>query len=139
MPDEPKNALRRPKGNDQRNFLKDLPYPSVQATYLKPNQEAMYRSWLESIGHTQQNGYALDARYNGNDYDYRGFFAKYGPVDVRNGQHFTDEFKLPNHSTFSNESVYATGRAAPFAGSWQGSTYTPSPAQFVRGKRKFTE
>ena len=61
------------------------------------------------------------------DYDLRGFFKKYGPVDVnvKGGQHFTDEFKLPNHATFSDQSVYATGAARALAGHWEGDTYVP--------------
>ena len=43
-------------------------------------------------------------------YDYVGYFDKYGtlePSDQTNG-HYTDEFKLPLHPTFSDESVYST-------------------------------
>jgi len=41
------------------------------------------------------------------DYDYAGYIAKYGVPDQSKGQHLTDEFKLPNHPTFSNESKYS--------------------------------
>jgi hypothetical protein len=41
-----------------------------------------------------------------NDYDLKGYFDKYGPVSVTGDQHLTDEFKKPNHVTFSNESIY---------------------------------
>lgn len=43
-----------------------------------------------------------------NDYDYAGYRAKYGEPDQSGGKHLTDEFKLPNHITFSKESVYNT-------------------------------
>jgi len=41
------------------------------------------------------------------DYDYRGYTEKYGRPDQSKGQHLTDEFKLPNHITFSTESKYS--------------------------------
>ena len=41
------------------------------------------------------------------DYDYAGYAAKYGQPDQSKGQHLTDEFKLPNHITFSQESKYS--------------------------------
>jgi hypothetical protein len=42
------------------------------------------------------------------DYDMDGYVAKYGQPDQSKGQHLTDEFKLPNHITFSDESKYST-------------------------------
>lgn len=41
------------------------------------------------------------------DYDYAGYEKKYGKPDQSKGQHLTDEFKLPNHITFSSESKYS--------------------------------
>lgn len=92
---------------------------SPQTTQLSPVEEAAYRAWLASIGHSQDGGYRVDDTWTGSDYDYRGFFKKYGPVDIKQGQHFTDEFKLPAHRTFSNESVYFNDMTKPFAGSWE--------------------
>jgi hypothetical protein len=114
-----------------------LPFPRVQTEYLRPDQEIAYRAWMRAIGHTREAGFAVRPDFSGENYDYRGFFKKYGPVRLGQGQHLTDEFKLPSHPTFSNESVHATGRALDYAGSWKGEVYTPSPAQFVRGKRRF--
>lgn len=100
---------------------------SVHRTELPASQEKDYRAWLNRIGMTKEKGYRLDSSYTGEDYDMRGFFKKYGPVDVnvKGGQHFTDEFKLPNHETFSNQSMYAKGPAAELAGTWNGDTYVP--------------
>lgn len=89
-----------------------------QTTTLDPDQEAAYRQWLVSIGQQPGSGYNVDDSWTGTDYDYRGFFKKYGPVDVQQGQHFTDEFKLPNHPTFSNESTYFNDTTQPFGGRW---------------------
>jgi uncharacterized protein YecA (UPF0149 family) len=42
------------------------------------------------------------------DYDYEGYRNKYGkdPYEELKKGHLTDEFKKPNHITFSDESVY---------------------------------
>lgn len=42
------------------------------------------------------------------DYDLAGYVAKYGKPDQSKGQHLTDEFKLPNHITFSEMSRYSS-------------------------------
>lgn len=46
-----------------------------------------------------------------------GYIAKYGKPDQSKGQHLTDEFKLPNHITFSTESKYNTPEAT--GGEWK--------------------
>lgn len=38
------------------------------------------------------------------DYDLRGFYKQQGQLDERG--HAADQFKKPNHPTFSNESIY---------------------------------
>lgn len=94
------------------------------------SREQDYRGWLNTIGMTKKAGFAVDDDYTGKDYDLRGFYDKYGPVNVnvKGGQHFTDEFKLPNHETFSVESRYAVGDNAKKAGHWNGDTYVPPGA-----------
>lgn len=49
------------------------------------------------------------------DYDLRGWFAKSGKV-AENG-HLTDEFKKPNHPTFSDGSIYH-GKDGNEGGRW---------------------
>ena len=88
--------------------------------------EAAYRDWMRAIGHTKEAGYFVDDNFNGTNYDYRGYFKKYGPVLLSEGQHLTDEFKLPSHPTFSVESIYATGENKKKAGRWEGETYIPA-------------
>jgi hypothetical protein len=127
------NSISRLPPNEQRAALAKLepgaqPQPQVETTKLSGAEEAKYRSWLQKIGQTPGSGYAIDDTWTGSDYDYRGFFQKFGPVDVKKGQHFTDEFKLPNHETFSKESKYATGKAADYAGTWNGETFVPAKA-----------
>jgi hypothetical protein len=59
---------------------------------------------------------------SGVDYDYRGFYKKYGNLtpQATNG-HLTDEFKYPNHPTFSIESKYYNGQ--PNAIDWSKEPY----------------
>lgn len=52
-------------------------------------------------------GKYIPPKPNGSDYDLAGYIAKYGIPDQSKGQHLTDEYKLPNHPTFSNESIYS--------------------------------
>ena len=51
------------------------------------------------------------------DYDMAGYVAKYGKPDQSKGQHLTDEFKLPNHITFSEYSSYSNPEMQ--GGKWQ--------------------
>ena len=49
------------------------------------------------------------------DYDYTGYYMKYpsraeAMLKGDKKAHFTDEFKLPNHDTFSDESIYSKQR-----------------------------
>lgn len=86
-------------------------------TKLSPAEEAKYQEWAAALG----------SRGNTYDYDLRGAY-KAGAGQSENG-HFTDEFKKPNHPTFSDQSKYSSeetpggkwGRQQD--GSW---TFTPS-------------
>lgn len=51
------------------------------------------------------------------DYDMQGYIASHGVPDQSKGQHLTDEFKLPNHITFSNQSQYNSDKVN--GGTWQ--------------------
>lgn len=51
------------------------------------------------------------------DYDMDGYVKKYGQPDQSKGQHLTDEFKMPNHITFSNESAYS--KPGQEGGKWE--------------------
>lgn len=88
---------------------------------------------MKLIGQTPEKGMNVTPQMTGTDYDYRGFYNKYGPLAITEGKHFTDEFKLPNHPTFSVESQFATPPIRQYAGTWQGEKYTPGKDM---GKRK---
>lgn len=80
-------------------------------TYLNPEDEAKFRAWAEAknkVGDLE-------------DYDLRGFYNS-GQAFADNG-HATDEFKKPNHPTFSDQSKYH-GVDGFYGGNWM-----PTPAQ----------
>ncbi len=61
---------------------------------------------------------------DGSDYDYRGAFA--GGAGRGSDGHMTDQYKKPNHPTFSDESQYSS-EGSP--GHWSGDRFEPSAAQ----------
>jgi hypothetical protein len=81
-------------------------------TDLTPEQEMSFQAWKQQHA-PDDSGY---------DYDLRGAFAA-GESPV-NG-HFDDRWKKPNHPTFSDFSIYATGDNAAKAGHWEGDTFVP--------------
>jgi hypothetical protein len=101
-----------------------LDFSAKYNTPLGPQGEAQFQQW------TQQQSKALgrDVGNDSYDYDLRGWFAKNGPQDL-SGAHLTDEFKKPNHPTFSDQSQYH-GADGMQGGAWatkpDGSfTFTP--------------
>ncbi len=90
----------------------------VAGTQLSPAEERAFQSWVERNGITDVD--APESRY-----DYRGFWKKYPDFQHRPGEHFTDEFKLPGHLSFSAESRYAT--PDHYGGRWVPGTDTYMP------------
>jgi hypothetical protein len=92
---------------------------------LGPNTGDMFKSW------------ALENNVRpSNDYDMRGYFmgqmtgdpeaqSQVNPSDMQ--MHFTDKFKLPNHPSFSNESMYDLNKTAPYWVGNEGSQQQLSP------------
>jgi len=100
-------------------------------TPLTDTERNKYQSWLDY--QTGWNG--SDPTHASDDYDMQGFWKKYGDTTISG--HFTDEFKKPNHPTFSEESQYS-GAPSAWGGTYQGGTwaddgssYTPS-AEMLR-------
>lgn len=89
-------------------------------TKLTPEEELKFQMWK------LQNA----PRDFGFNYDLRGAF-KAGLNPASNG-HWSDEFKKPNHETFSNESKYSRENPQLPAGSWQGEHFFP-PANYAEG------
>lgn len=87
-------------------------------TPLTKDQEARYQKWRATLPKPLQ--------YEG-DYDLRGYWLDPGTVKdgIKDGQHFTDTYKKPNHPTFSVESKYAVGADLARAGWWEGEKFIP--------------
>jgi hypothetical protein len=97
-------------------------------TELPKEKREEFNRWMEKISKTTGH----DAFEGMNDYDYQGLFLKSGgKVDVNQGTHFTDEFKKPNHPTFSTQSIY-NGADGNVGGEWKPST-EPGKWIFVAG------
>ena len=77
----------------------DFPDPSHPT--LSPDKRKEFTDWLKEP--TQKTG--RDVSKDLYDYDLAGWYGKNGPQDLT-GAHLTDEYKKPNHPTFSNQSVY---------------------------------
>lgn len=84
-------------------------------TELPKGQEIAYAQWK-----------AANAPHDsGFDYDLVGAFRAGLTRNPVTG-HMPDQFKKPNHPTFSTQSQYATGKWAKYAGTWKGEEYTPA-------------
>ena len=90
---------------------KAMKYARLLQAQLGPNTENMYKSWA------MENNVRPS-----NDYDMRGYFmgqmtgdpeaqSQVNPSDMQ--MHFVDKWKLPNHQSFSNESMYDINKTAP--------------------------
>lgn len=90
--------------------------PFNMATDGKINHRAGYDEWKSSLPKRLQ--------YEG-DYDLKGYYDKYGPSSIKGEAHLTDEFKLPNHPTFSTESKYFNDATRMQGGEWDGDKYIP--------------
>ena len=99
-----------------------LPVPDYN-TPLTADQQVQYSAW----GASRKRSTGRDPRQDTEDYDMQGYFAKNGGVPSSDPRgHYTDEFKKPNHPTFSTESQYST--VLQPGGEWtsNGAFYQPS-------------
>ncbi len=84
-------------------------------TKLTPEEEKAFQPWKQQYA----------PKDSGQDYDLRGAFKAGLTPDPNNG-HWSDQFKKPNHETFSVESQYAVGANAAKAGHWEGEQFVPA-------------
>ncbi len=89
-------------------------------TQLNPQEESLFEQWKKQYAPND----------SGADYDLRGAF-KAGLTPAQNG-HWNDEFKKPNHPTFSNESKYSRENPELPAGRWDGENFIP-PNKYAMG------
>lgn len=87
-------------------------------TYANGGPKKTYREWAVQM-HTKYPWLELDPNKAGYDYE-RYFNENYDDAIARlneaEARHFTDRYKLPNHPTFSNESLYSQGPS--YGGTW---------------------
>lgn len=124
------DLLDAPK--DVYNFLKNAP-TNIGRGVNKAlgNVPEGYYEWKDSLPENLQNT---------SDYDLKGFYKKYGAADVEQGQHLTDEFKKPNHITFSKESKYY--KEGMWAGEWTEDSFNipeDTPEKKVEELKKYFE
>lgn len=89
------------------------PYQNRFNTPLAPAQRRPFQDWAARKGYIPQA--------EANDYDLQGAYLA-GVRQADNG-HLTDQFKKPNHPTFSEQSQYSgvntfDGRPTPRGGRW---------------------
>ena len=95
-------------------------------TVLTEEEEQQYQEWYNDM---IEQGYIIEGDI-GYDYDFRGAFkAGFQPSEV--GGHWVDTWKKPNHQTFSNESIYATGGYKQYAGTWNNDEYIMPESRII--------
>jgi len=97
-------------------------YQSRFNTPLPASMRSGFRNWAT------KNGYRPEDEMQ--DYDIQGAYLQ-GVQQSSNG-HLTDQFKKPNHPTFSEQSQYSGVRGAPTGGHWDVPDQTE---QAIRGTR----
>lgn len=117
---------------DIYNFLKNAP-TNIGRGINKAlgNIPEGYYEWKDSLPENLQNT---------RDYDLKGFYDKYGAEAIEQGQHLTDEFKKPNHITFSKESKYY--KEGMWAGEWKEDSFNipeDTPEKKVEELKKYFE
>jgi len=91
------------------NSILGVIQPSPIGTKLSLDQEIEYQKW--------KNKLPKNLQYEG-DYDLRGLWKENPNAQPSANLHFTDKYKLPNHKTFSDESIYFNPSTKKYAGKW---------------------
>ena len=95
-------------------------------TPLSPEEQDKYQAWAKQGG--------KDPAKEEADYDLPGYFKSGGQLGVGGaGEHLTDQFKKPNHPTFSEESQYH-GMGGEEGGKWEPLPNDKEHYSFTPGK-----
>lgn len=78
-------------------------------TRLTRAEQIRYEAWRSKLPKALQ--------YEG-DYDLKGLWKSNPKIKPSANLHFPDTYKLPNHPTFSNESIYFNDSTRRYAGHW---------------------
>jgi hypothetical protein len=89
-------------------------FSGVYNTPVPPERQAEYQKWYAALPKNLQNQH---------DYDIQGAFLNGNSPTLND--HLTDQFKKPNHSTFSDGSQY-NGIDGYVGGKWTDAGYQPS-------------
>ena len=98
--------------------------PEDYRTQLTAEEQKIFDMWANDM---KAKG-LINPNDNFQDYDMQGYWKNevLNNTGLANGNaqnHFTDKYKMPNHATFSNESIYATGDNAKYAGHWNNNQF----------------
>jgi hypothetical protein len=101
-------------------------------TALTPAEQAQYQSWAATQAQAKGRPVGSDDTY---DYDNQGYWkgnvATGQPtVDPSGRGHTSDQYKKPNHPTFSDQSIYS-GTPNPGGGTYQGGTWAPDASTYT--------
>lgn len=75
------------------------------------DMENMYKSWALENRVPQSNDYNMQGFYFGNVTGDPQATSEVNPSDMQ--MHFTDKWKMPNHPSFSNQSMFDLNKTAP--------------------------
>lgn len=97
-------------------------------TPLSDNEQGMYAEWLDSASKEKGRDLSQDTA----DYDLPGYWKwSQSAVQTENERgHLTDQFKKPNHPTFSEESQYS-GAPSAWGGTYQGGTWADDGSSYT--------
>lgn len=110
----PQERMRRP----EETIVRD----GQRIPMARPDERIAFERWAKANN-------VKDPYHPDQHYDYVGAFRAGQGRQKGSEGHFTDQFKLPGHETFSNESDYARGPEGDHAGSWDGDTFIPASAK----------
>jgi len=102
--------------------MQQYPPGTFAQTQLSPQDEARFQAWKATLPPRLQ--------YEG-DYDLHGFYQQNPSWSLDQPEaHMTDEFKLPNHPTFSNESRRYNEATKHLGGHWEGNSFIPNDLRY---------
>lgn len=101
------------KGASAKTLRRGVPTGGYD-TPLTPAEQAGYNTWLKGLPKDLQST---------QDYDLQGAYVDNLAADQRG--HLSDKRKKPNHTTFSDQSVYSTPQAP--GGRWTDGAFWASP------------
>lgn len=112
----PKQPLFHGEGHPRAAYKHNAPWakPGPYQTSLGPKKEKRFQGWAKR--YERRRGVKVNK-----EYDYRGWWASASPRErhlaIAKGGHFTDKYKTPYDTSFSNQSKYAK-KGTPFV--WRG-------------------